>query len=407
LKRAEMKAEIIASGTELLLGEISDTNTSYLAGQLAILGIDLYYASIVGDNFERFLSVLKQAFKRSDIVLITGGLGPTQGDITREVISALLDEKMEIDSALKREISDFFARMHLEMTANNLKQATLIPSAIAIPNPLGTAPGWWIEKNGKIILSMPGPPGEMQPMWKKEIFPRLERKGGAVILSRNLKTWGVSEAKIDQLVAPFMAMANPTLALYAKPDGIRLRITAKTSTVAEANALIDAREQKLREILKESIWGVDDETLEESTAKLLIKKNLTVAVGETFTNGLLICSLAGVADSRRFFKGGMVVKAEQSRNLIGIRVGSDKQENQSASGIARHVREIFTADIGIGVDGYLNPQSESSQGQAFVAFDLWKREYNASQVYPGRTALLMRRTVNQVIFSLRKLLLTL
>src|SRR5512143_618105 len=158
-----MKAEIIASGTELLLGEISDSNTAFLATQLATLGIDLYYASIVGDNFERFSGVLSQALERCDLVLITGGLGPTQGDITREVIAAVLGEKMEIDPQLKQQISDFFARMKLEMTSNNLKQATLIPSATAIPNPLGTAPGWWVEKGNKIIVSMPGPPGEMQP----------------------------------------------------------------------------------------------------------------------------------------------------------------------------------------------------------------------------------------------------
>ncbi len=130
---------------------------------------------------------------------------------------------------LKQHITDYFAQMGLEMPENNLKQAMLIPSATAIPNPLGTAPGWWIEKDGKIIISLPGPPGEMQPMWQKEIFPRLERKGGAVILSRTLKTWGLSEAKVDQLVGPFMSLPNPTLALYAKPDGIQLRITAKAA----------------------------------------------------------------------------------------------------------------------------------------------------------------------------------
>ena len=169
-----MKAEIIASGTELLLGELTDTHTSFIASQLALMGIDLYFVSIVGDNYDRFLSVLKQARDRSDLVIITGGLGPTRGDITRDVIAGLLDEKMKIDAGLQEYITGYFARLGLEMPDNNLKQACLIPSAISLPNPLGTAPGWWIEKDGKIIVSLPGPPGEMQPMWRKEIFPRLE-----------------------------------------------------------------------------------------------------------------------------------------------------------------------------------------------------------------------------------------
>ena len=151
-----MKAEIIASGTELLLGETQDTNTPFIANQLAMMGIDLYYASIVGDNYPRFQEVLKNALDRSDIVVITGGLGPTKGDITRDVIAGAMNEKMEIDAGLKKHMTEYFSRMGYEMPENNLKQAMLIPSATSIPNPLGTAPGWWVEKDGKKVISLPG-----------------------------------------------------------------------------------------------------------------------------------------------------------------------------------------------------------------------------------------------------------
>jgi nicotinamide-nucleotide amidase len=405
-----MRAEIIASGTELLLGEVSDINTSFIAGQLAALGIDLYYASIVGDNYERFSEVLKQAFQRSDMVIITGGLGPTKGDITREVIAGLMGEKMELDRVLKQHITDFFSRVHLEMTDNNLKQAMLIPGAVAIPNPLGTAPGWWVEKEGKIIISLPGPPREMQPMWQKEILPRLGEKGSGVILSRTLKTWGLSEAKIDQLVGPYMSSANPTLALYAKTDGIHLRITAKSNNRQEALQLINNRESELREILKDSVWGTDQETMEDVVSHLIQDMGLSVAVAESFTGGLLTCSFSGVRESGQFFKGGLIMADTDSRRLMGIIPASDagRADIRTASKMAALAREKFGADIGIGIDGGVQPQSDdSSLGQTFLAISLREVEHNFAQTYPARSYLLARRSVMNALYNLRKVLLDL
>lgn len=401
-----MKAEIIASGTELLLGEVADTNTAFIANQLAILGIDLFYASIVGDNYERFTEVLKQALRRSDIVIITGGLGPTRGDITREVIARALDEKMEVDPAQKQHIIDYFERMHLQVTDNNYKQATVIPSAIAISNPLGTAPGWWVEKADKIIISLPGPPGEMQPMWKSAVFPRLEQKGSAIILSRTLKTWGLSESLIDQMVAPFMSLASPTLALYAKSDGIQMRITAKADTREYAQELIRRRESELRQILKDNIWGADGDTLEEIISRLAIRKGLTLAVAESFTGGFLSYSLTSSPDSQNFFKGGLITLDDQTRASLGIMAQSgEKADDASASKMASIARRDFASDIGIGIDGYVENTPESITCKAYVAFSLKKGEYSIAQTYPGRPLLLVRRSVMHALFNLRAVLL--
>jgi nicotinamide-nucleotide amidase len=400
-----MKAEIIASGTELLLGQIADTNTQFIANQLAILGIDLYFASIVGDNYDRFLGVLKQAFERSDIVIVTGGLGPTKGDITREVIAGLLGEKMEIDPLLKQRITGYFSRTGMEMPENNLKQATLIPSATAIPNPLGTAPGWWVEKDGKTIISLPGPPGEMQPMWQKEINPRLERKGGAVIVSRILKTWGLSESRIDQLVGQFMSLPNPTLALYAKPDGIQLRITAKSTNREDAVALIRERENSLREILKDNIWGVDNESLEQMISQLLIAKGLSVAVAESFTAGFLAYSLSNIPESQQFFKGGIIIADDKTRTSLEIVPKSTdaKGDIQTASRMASMARERFATDIGIGIDA-AEAQGEDGMGQAFISINIGGREHNISQSYRWRSQQLGRRSVTHTLFCLKKAL---
>jgi nicotinamide-nucleotide amidase len=401
-----MKAEIIASGTELLLGEVADTNTAFLANQLAILGIDLYYASIVGDNFERFTEVLKQALGRSEIVIITGGLGPTRGDITREVIAGAMQEKMAVDPAQKQHIIDFFERMHLPVTENNYKQATVIPSAEAIPNPLGTAPGWWVEKGGKIIISLPGPPGEMQPMWKSAIFPRLGEKGGAVILSRTLKTWGLSEAMVDQMVAPFMPLASPTLALYAKPDGIQMRITAKADTRQHAMELISQRESALRSIIKDNIWGADSDTLEEVISRMIREKGLTLASAESFTAGFLSYSLADAPGGEKFFRGGLIALDEHTRLSMGIiSRPCEKPDNSSVVRMAILARQKFAADIGIGIDGYIENNQDTITCKAYVAFSLKKGEQSLAMTYPSRPALLVKRSVMHALFSLRAVIL--
>lgn len=399
-----MKAEIIASGTELLLGEITDTNTPFIASQLASLGIDLYYISIVGDNYERFLGVLKQAFQRSDIVIITGGLGPTRGDITREVIAGLLEEKMEIDSCLRQQISQYFARLGLEMPENNLKQATLIPSARAIPNPLGTAPGWWVEKNNKIIISLPGPPGEMQPMWQKEIQPRLEKMGEAVIISRTLKTWGLSEARIDQMVEQYMSLPNPTLALYAKPDGIHLRITAKSPTRAEALQLIESREKEIRQILGAYIWGTDAETLEENISRLLINRGFTIGAAETFTGGILSQAFSSAPGYEKFFKGGIVINRFYTRNSPYDQIAVSASPENSLR-LAEMACKQFDADIGIGIDGGTASGEQSQFARAFIAIRQRKSGKDIQQTYQWRPEMLARRAVTGTLLLLRKFLI--
>ena len=181
-----MKAEIIATGTEILLGEIVDTNTAFLASELALLGIDVHFTSSVGDNYDRLSGVLRQAWQRSDIIITTGGLGPTQGDITRNVIATVVEEEVYVDDKLKQILAKYFSRLGVEMPENNIKQATLIRSAEALLNPLGTAPGWWVEKNDRNIIALPGPPGELQPLWRSQVVPRLQKRSSAIIVSRIL-----------------------------------------------------------------------------------------------------------------------------------------------------------------------------------------------------------------------------
>jgi nicotinamide-nucleotide amidase len=388
-----MKAEIITSGTELLLGEITDSNTPYIAGQLAALGIDLYYTSAVGDNLERFSGVLRQAWVRSDIIIITGGLGPTQGDITRNVIAGLLGEPLAVDPDLKKEVTDFFAGRGMDMPENNIRQATLIPSAVPLSNASGTAPGWWVEKDGKIIVTLPGPPSEMQDMWQIQVLPRLKAKSGAVILSRTLKSWGLSEARVDQLVSPFLQKANPTLALYARQDGISLRITAKAATEAEAQKMLFARESEIREIMGKYVWGVDSETMEGEIFRLLGIRKMSLAVSESFTGGLVVYTLVGFPGDQGSFKGGIILP-----------VNADEASATSAAEKAEGARTRFAADIGLAVDGYFDTTGNAGGGRAFIAVNQPSGRQSVRVDYPGKPPQVIRRTINHALVYLMNLL---
>src|SRR5947209_13275711 len=243
-----MRAEIISCGTELLLGHITDTNATYLAQSLASLGIDLYFVSQVGDNQGRIVETLRRAWERSELIIVTGGLGPTEDDLARESISALLGETMQVDPRLEEELRRIFAVRHAQMPERNIKQATLIPSAQALPNPRGTAPGWWVEKDGRIIVAMPGVPKEMFRMWEQEAIPRLKPYTGGLIFTRILRVSGMGESAVEERLDGLIHNTNPTLATYAKADAIDVRITAKADTSEEAERQVSEMEAQVSQI---------------------------------------------------------------------------------------------------------------------------------------------------------------
>ena len=398
-----MKAEIIATGTEFLLGEVTDTNTSFLAQQLATLGIDLYYTSSVGDNYERLLGALRCAWERADLILTTGGLGPTQGDITREAIAGLFGEKIEVDPALKESMQKFFSERGIEMTVNNLKQATIIPSARVIPNPRGTAPGWWAEKEGRIIVAMPGPPGEMQPMWQTHVAPALQKRAGAIILSRTLKTFGLPESTVDEHLADLLKSPNPTLASYAKQDGIHLRITAKADTLEAARDLIADHEQSVRDIVGDYIWGADDDTLETTVGNMLVSKKLSLAVAESFTGGALIQLLSRAPESSKFFKGGFFTASDEAKISLGLVWGSGTIGGVALS-MASLAREKFQAGIGIGIEGRSETVDNVKTARVFIAIVGPKPMQPVTREYSGPFARMAGRIACQALFELRKYL---
>ena len=289
-----MRAEIVSVGTELLLGHITDTNASYLAEELSALGIDCYWISQLGDNLERLTNHLRRAWSRSDLIVITGGIGPTEDDLTREAISAVLDEEMVVQPDLEAELRAFFARRDIVMPERNVKQAD--------PHSLGAGarqPG----RNGAGLVGGARRPRDRDDArcararctawWSNEVLPRLaQQQGGTIILTRILKVLGLGESTVEEMIHPLLSSTNPTIATYAKQDGIHVRVTAKAPDQAAATAMLDEFEPGVRAILGACIYGIDDEALADVVAGLLRARGLSIATAEDYTGGLVAGELS-------------------------------------------------------------------------------------------------------------------
>ncbi len=356
-----MRAEILSVGTELLLGQITDTNATYLARQLAPLGIDLYYISQNGDNLGRLTDTLRRARDRSDLVILTGGLGPTEDDLTREAIAAVLDEQPKVDPAMEADLRAWFAGRGVAMPERNVKQAWVIPSVTVLPNPVGTAPGWWAERDGKVVVAMPGVPHEMRRMWENEVVPRLRPQTGAHIFSRTLRVAGLGESSVEERLDPILHSANPTVATYAKRDAVDVRLTAKAATDAEARALVEALEPRARELLGLHVFGADEDTPQSVLAALLSARGLSLATMESCTGGLLANLLTDVPVVSAVYRGGLVSYASEIKEEWGVPAavlaayGAVSEE--TARAMAQAARQRLGAQVGIGVTGVAGPDA--------------------------------------------------
>jgi nicotinamide-nucleotide amidase len=395
-----MKAEVVSIGRELLMGETADTNSTFLAKQMPLLGIELVWVSQVGDVQSNIVEVLRRAWGRSDLIVTTGGLGPTGDDLTREAIADTMGEEMTVDPQLETALRERFGRFGMpDMPASNLKQCALIPSARAIPNPQGTAPGWWIERDGRILVCMPGPPREMYDMWEKSVRGRLQEKATAVILAKTWKTFGHNEATVGEMSFPLFPTDNPSLGVYAKPDGIHLQLKVTAASEKEARDLMRDGEYKIRNVLDSHIWGTDDETLETAVGSLLRARGLSLAVMEDYSGGLLTAGLTDVPENELFFKGGMVAQSDGVKIALGVPADTIARHKgvsaEVAVAMAELARQRFGADIGIGITGI-----EPAQANGVVHFAIVGGSERAVVARPRGK----QRLTTSVLFELRKML---
>jgi nicotinamide-nucleotide amidase len=374
-----MRCEIVAVGTELLLGQIVDTNSAWLGEQLALAGIDRTHGQVVGDNFERIVGALRLALDRSDAVIVCGGLGPTQDDITRDAIAEVMGVPLVTDDEVADRILERFASRGRRMPANNMRQA-LVPegaTAIADPQP-GTAPGLICPVGDKVIYAVPGVPYELHEIVGRAVLPDLARRAGSVsvIRSRTLRTWGESESGLAERLADHMAELDgggpgaPTLAFLASGiEGIKVRITVKADDDDTATRLVDAEEKVVRGFVGDLVFGVDDESMEHAVAKLLAARGLTLAVAESLTGGLVASRLVDVPKASDWFRGGVVSYATDVKfSVLGVPEGPVVTA-EAAAAMATGVRRLLGADIGLGVTGVAGPDPMEGQppGTVFLA----------------------------------------
>ena len=406
-----MRAEIVSIGTEIMLGEIVDTNAAFIASQLPEFGVDLLYVSQVGDNPGRLQEVLARAWKRSELTIASGGLGPTEDDVTREAVAAVLGEEVHVDDEQRKLLEQRFGHRGRDLVERNMKQAWLIPSARAILNPRGTAPGWWVEREGRVLVLMPGPPAEMTFMWEQQIAPELERRASAILVSHTLKTAGLGESTVDQMLAELLDGVNPSIGIYARRDGVHVRLSAKAPTREEAWRLIHPLDERVRGILGARVWGEDEDTLAAGIGRLLRDRGLTLAVMESATGGAIANAITDVAGSSDYFKGSLVTYATPAKIAHGVPAEIPAMHGvisrETAEAMAKAAREQLDADLGIGLTGIAGGDEIEGQppGTMHIALTDGERvEYHTYSYYQGRDAA-KRRATTVALDLLRRYLL--
>jgi nicotinamide-nucleotide amidase len=368
---------VLAIGTELLLGQIVDTNSAWIGEQLAASGIDSYEHRAIGDNQDRIVAAMRDLLSRSDALLICGGLGPTQDDLTRDAIAEVMGVPLIRDMSLAEHIATMFRARLRDMPENNLRQADIPEGGHAIDNPLGTAPGLLCElPGGKVVYAVPGVPYEMQEMVRTHVIPDLLRRSGeaAAIVSRSLKTWGTSESGLAEQIAhrlDALEGSNTTIAFLARGiEGLVVRITAKAASEMEARAHVEAEEKELRAILGDLVFGVDDETMEHAVVDRLRARRWTLGTAESVTGGLIGARIVNVEGASDVFRGSIASYAtDVKRSVLGVTAESVVTE-EAAREMAEGAQRVLGADVGLAITGVAGPTEQDGVAVGTVCFGL-------------------------------------
>lgn len=388
-----MKAEILCVGTEILLGDIVNTNAAYISKRLAALGIGVYHHTVVGDNPQRLTRALKDAFERADMVIMTGGLGPTYDDLTKETVAEYFGLPMQEDEKSLNEIASYFKRTGRQMTENNRKQALFPVGAVIFPNLCGTAPGFAVEKDSKTAILLPGPPSEMTSMFKNSVEPYLLRNSNETLVSQNIHIFGMGESQVEDILRPLMVeYTNPTIAPYAKRGEVRLRVTAKAHDEKAAQSLCQPVVKKICGMLSDVVYGVDVENLQNAVVSSLRAKGLKLASAESCTGGMISSRITEISGASNVFSCGVCAYSNDIKEKV-LGVSNITIENfgavskQTALEMAQGVRKLSGADIGISTTGIAGPNTDEGKpvGLVYVGIDSpWYSEVLKLNLSRGR-----------------------
>lgn len=372
-----MVVEIVCVGTEILMGNIVNTNAAYLAEKCAGLGLSCYYQSVVGDNHNRLCEIIKTAVSRSDIVILSGGLGPTQDDLTKETAAEVFDKKLYMHEEAKEAICAYMTKRGLTITENNWKQAMVPEDCIVVMNANGTAPGIIMEKDGKHIILLPGPPGELIPMFENDILPYLKKMSPDVLNSVMVKICGVGESIVEDRIKDMIdAQANPTIATYAKTGEVHLRVTAKAENEKEAEKLVKPVVKEIKKRFGDTVYTTDENTsLEAAIINMLSKHKLTVSAAESCTGGLLSARLINVPGASDVYQAGFVTYANKAKHkLIGVKKATlykyGAVSKETAKEMVKGALKASGADIAVAVTGIAGPgggTKEKPVGLVYIA----------------------------------------
>lgn len=391
-----MNAEIVCIGTELLLGHIVNTNTSFLSQKLAEAGIDVYHHIAVGDNHSRLAAAFRQALSRADIVVTSGGLGPTVDDITTETLASFIGQKLVLNKTILGDVKEYFRSKKVKFPKESIRQAYIPQGVKWIRNKVGTAPGIIAEYKGKVIICLPGPPREIEPMFTKDIIPYLKRKhisgrahlsvpyyGPWTLKTRTIKTTGLAESQVDGKVRDLLNLKPPTtVGIYAKLGQADLKIMSKARSDRQANIAISKVEKKIRSRLKDYIFGCDDETLEGTVGKLLAAKKKTIAIAESCTGGLVSNRITNVSGSSKYFKMGLVTYSNETKeNILGVSRDSLRKygavSKQVALEMAAGIKLLACVDIAVAITGIAGPTGGTKSkpvGLVYIALFTGKKQ---------------------------------
>lgn len=410
-----MVVELISVGTEILLGNIVNTNAAYLAEKCAGLGLSCYYQDVVGDNEQRLYDTISTALARADILLLSGGLGPTQDDLTKEVAAKVMQKPLYLHEESKAAIQQFFEKRGMEITDNNWKQAMVPEGCIVVDNPNGTAPGIIMAQDGKHVILMPGPPNEMIPMFETSIMPYLSNLQSCVIFSQTVKVCGVGESKVETMVQDLIeSQTNPTIATYAKTGEVHLRVTARAEDEKEAKKLVKPMVKELKRRFGNHIYTTDDEvTLEKAVVDLLLANKLTISTVESCTGGLLAARLINVQGVSEVFKSGYITYSNKAkRRLLGIKKNLLLKHGAVSEQIAREMAKgaalVSKADVTVSITGIAGPDGGTEDkpvGLVYIGSNVCGRITVKECHFSGNRAKIRENTVSSALSLMRECIL--